>query len=309
MTASSVEQKIRAGLPFIRMMQAYAPLPLMVWLLKLGNARVKLPPDITRKPVSADGVACDWLIPDNAASDSVLLYLHGGGFVFPQTPPHLKMGAYLARKTGLQTLMVDYRVAPAHPFPAALDDCVTAYRWLLKQGFAAHNIVIAGDSAGGNLTITTLMTLRDSGDALPAAAACLSPVADFTKRDDDKRADPLLHPKARKMYRQSYVGHSDPSNPLLSPVLGDWRGLPPLLIHAGEDEVLREDAVQIEKLASAAGVDVQLEIFPAMWHVWQINLAFSFGEKNGELYQLANSLRKLHLLCESAPFICFIFPN
>lgn len=286
MTTSTVEQKLRSRLPLLRMMQVYMPLAVTHWLVRKGTQTVQLPADTTRRSVTANGVVCDWLIPEGSSPDCVLLYLHGGGFVIPQTPNHLKMGAYLARKTGLQTLMVDYRVAPKHPFPAPLDDCVTAYRWLLQQGYAANNIVIAGDSAGGNLALTTLMTLRDNGDPMPSAAACLSPSGDLTVRDATSNAveDTLLHPKARKFYRESYVGENDPSNPLISPLLGDWHGLPPLLIHAGEDEVLKDDAIRINELASAAGIDVSLEIYPNMWHVWQINL---------NLPQATDSLNKI----------------
>ena len=147
-------------------------------------------------------------------------------------------------------------------------------RWLLKQGVPARSIVVAGDSAGGNLAITSLMKLRDSGDSLPAAAACLSPVADLTRKEDPHKAfkDPLLPAKAMRFYTESYVGHGDARDPLMSPVFGDWHGLPPLLVHAGEDEILRDDAVRIASLAEAAGVDVRLEIYPRMWHVWQLFL-------------------------------------
>jgi len=155
-----------------------------------------------------------------------------------------------------------------------LDDCATAYRWLLKQGISAQNIGVAGDSAGGNLAITLLMKLRDSGDPLPAAAACLSPVADLTHKDNLRKGfnDPLLPPKAVRFYNKAYVGQNDPHDPLISPVFGNWHSLPPVLVHAGEDEILRDDAVRISDLAKAAGVDVQLEIYPRMWHVWQLYL-------------------------------------
>lgn len=289
---SDIEKKIRARLPLIRLMQVYMPLRLTHWLVKKGVERVQMPGDITRRTEKVDNVPCDWLIPDNASPDRVLLYLHGGGFVIPQTPNHLLMGAYLAREAGMRTLMVDYRVAPQHPFPAALNDCVTAYRWLLKQGFKANNIVIAGDSAGGNLTLTTLMSLRDSGDPMPSAAACLSPSGDLTVRDDSINAieDTLLHPKARKYYRDSYVGQNDPRNPLISPLLGDWKGLPPMLIHAGEEEILKHDAIRINELASAAGADIELQIYPRMWHVWQINL---------DLAQSIDSLNKIAAFLKS----------
>jgi acetyl esterase/lipase len=205
----------------------------------------------------------------------VLLYLHGGGFVFGLTPPHLQMGAYLAKRLSMPILMVNYRLAPEYPYPAALDDCVTAYRWLLAQGILPQNIVVAGDSAGGNLTLTMLMKLRDSGDALPAATTCLSPVTDLTPKDNPREEfkDPLLPLKAMKFYSQSYVGDKDAHDPLISPVFGNLQGLPPLLVHVGEDEILRDDAVRIASLAQSVGVDVRLEIYPRMWHVWQLHLA------------------------------------
>lgn len=273
MTTSSVERKARAVLPVARFMQAYLPLPMARWILKQGLARLQLEYGATREVASADGVSCEWVIPQNSIANQVLLYLHGGGFVFGLTPPHLQMGAYLAHKMGMRILMADYRLAPDHPFPAALDDCATAYRWLLKQGISAHNIVVAGDSAGGNLTVTLLMKLRDSGDPLPAAAACLSPVTDLTKADlRQAYKDPLLPPQAMSFYTKSYVGHNDAHIPLISPVFGDLRDLPSLLVHAGEDEILRDDAVRIASLAGSAGVDVRLEVYPRMWHVWQLNL-------------------------------------
>jgi monoterpene epsilon-lactone hydrolase len=275
MTHSSVERKIRTGLPIVRFLNGFLPLPATRWLLNLGIARLRLDSNITREAVSADGVPCEWLVPQNSPKHQVLIYLHGGGFVLGMTHLHFQMLAYLAQKMDMRILIVDYRLAPENPFPASLDDCVTAYCWLLKQGISAQNIAVAGDSAGGNLTITSLMKMRDSGYPLPAAAACLSPVADFTHQDDLKKGfkDPLLHPRAMRFYDQSYIAHNDPRDPLISPVFGNWHDLPPLLVHAGEDEILREDAIRIESLAKAASVDVRLEIYPRMWHVWQIFLA------------------------------------
>ena len=252
-----IERKIRAGLPIIRFMQEYMPISLANWLIRKGATRSQLEAEVTREAVLADGVPCEWLTPKNSSTQQVLLYLHGGGFVFGLTPQHLEMGAYLAQKMDARVLMVDYRLAPAHPFPAALDDCVAAYCWLLKQEISAQNIVIAGDSAGGNLTLTTLLKLRDMAQPLPTAAACLSPVVDLNsqehRRPDFK--DPLLPPKVSKFYTQSYVGQHNAQDPLISPAFGDLHGLPPLLVHAGEDEILREDAIRITDLAKSANVD------------------------------------------------------
>lgn len=270
----SIESKYRASLPFIRFMQTSLPLSLSSRMLKISLPLVRLKGAVTHNAVSANGVACEWVIPQNCQPERVLLYFHGGGFIYGLNPLHLQMGAYLAQEMRLRILMVDYRLAPAHPFPAAVDDGVNAYRWLLEQGFAAQNIVIAGDSAGGNLTLTTMMKLRDSGIPLPAAGACLSPVTDMAPKGgpDQKFDDPVLTPKAMRLYTDSYVAKNDLRNPLISPVFGDLHGLPPLLIHVGEDEILREDAIRITDRAKADGVEVRLEIYPRMWHVWQLFL-------------------------------------
>lgn len=268
---AAAERKARLQLRAMRVFQAYMPLPLAERLMKPAVARAPLPAGVTREAVSAAGVACEWLIPAECRQDVVLLYLHGGGFVFGMSPQHVTMVAGLAQRMGARALLVDYRLAPRHPFPAALDDCVTAFRWLLARGVPAANVVVAGDSAGGNLTLVTMMKLRDAGGPLPAAAACLSPVGRLLGPNASRVGrDPLLHPRAIKMYDRAYLAGNDPANPLVSPVLGDWHGLPPLLIHAGQDEVLRVDAVRMEESARAAGVDVRLEIYPRMWHVWQL---------------------------------------
>ncbi len=274
MNISSTERKIRASLPLIRFLQGRLPLPVANWFIKQDLARTRLGAEVVRTAVLPDGVPCEWLIPPNSRKDQVLLYLHGGGFVFGLTSQHLKLGAYLAQRLHRRVLMVDYRLAPDHPFPAALEDCVTAYRWLLEQGILPQNVVVAGDSAGGNLTVTLLLKLRDTGYQSPAAAACLSPVTDLTTLDHQRPGfqDPLLTTKAVQFYNQAYLGHQDAHDPLISPVFGDLRGLPPLLVHVGEDEILREDAVRIVSLAKAAGVEAQLEIYPRMWHVWQLYL-------------------------------------
>ena len=253
-------------------MLAYAPLPLMRWVQSAGLFR--LPAGVTRETVTADGVRCEWLIPEQSSSDHVLLYLHGGGFVYGVTNLHREMVGQLARLTGLRVLMVDYRLAPEYPFPAALDDCTAVYRWLIKQGIDPKKIVVAGDSAGGNLTLTTMIRLRDAGDPLPAGAACLSPATDLTVREElEQRRDPVLHRRALYAFRTAYVADQDCTDPLLSPVYGDLHGLPPLLIHAGEDEVLCADSIRLAEAAEKAGVQVRLEVYPRMWHVWHLYYA------------------------------------
>ncbi len=270
---SPVERWTRHSLVVYRLLQML-PLPMRLSrrMLHQAVAGVKLGANMRRDSVSAAGVTCEWLIPSGSPKDRVLLYLHGGGFVHGLTPQHMTMVAFLARRMGTRTLMVDYRLAPEHSFPAALDDCLKTYRWLLEQGFEADKVVLAGDSAGGNLALAMLMLLRDSGEPLPAAAACLSPVIDLTDRGtpDKKFKDPLIPAKAGKFYHQAYLGGCDAHDPRISPAYGNWHGLPPLLIHAGEDEQLRQDALRAADLAKAAGVDARLVIHPRMWHVFQL---------------------------------------
>lgn len=300
MTTSFTERLMRVAMPAIRLMQDHMPFSTANWFLKQSMKHLRLGDGVTHEAVSADGVPCIWLVPQDDPADRVLLYLHGGGFVFGLTAQHMGLGAYLARKMASRVLMVDYRLAPQHPFPAALDDCAAAYRWLLEQGVPAGNITVAGDSAGGNLTLTLLMKLRDEGDPLPAAAACLSPVADLS-RVNDQRAyrDPLLSPRAMERYSAAYAGDHDPRDPLISPAFGRWHDLPPLLIHAGEDEILRKDALQVEALARAAGVDARLEIYPRMWHVWQIYLAMP--EATQSLDDIAQFLRSHQHSSQTTP--------
>ena len=300
MTRSSPEQKIRAALPVIRFLQTSIPLPIARWFLDKSLKAKRLGPETIRKHLTAAGVPCQWIIPQEAQKDQVLLYFHGGGFVFGLTPQHLEMAEYLAHQTDLRILMVDYRLAPEHPYPAALDDCAAAYHWLLNQDIPADEIAVAGDSAGGNLALTLMMRLHSGGFPLPAAAACLSPAADLTLKDQESDGfqDPLLPPKAVQRYKQAYAGNKDPHNPLISPVYGSFQGLPPLLVHVGEDEILRADAERITDLAQAANVEVRLKIYPGMWHVWQLFL--SLPQAVQSLNEIAAFL-KLHLSRETQP--------
>lgn len=275
MTISDTERRVRSALPVTRFLTAYMPLSMARWFIAQSVDRAKLPAGIARKAVLADGVSCEWISPDNAVPDQVLLYLHGGGFIYGASSMHMEMVSYLAQKMGMRALMVDYRLAPDHPFPVPLEDCVTAYRWLLKQGFSSENIVVAGDSAGGNLTITSLMKLRDDGDPLPAAAACFSPVADLSNKEADfnKMYDAVLHPRAARFMNESYLADADAHHPLISPVYGHWEHLPPLIVHAGGEEILRTDASRIEELIREASGEVEVTIYPRMWHVWQLHLS------------------------------------
>lgn len=232
-----------------------------------------VPASVQVEHVQAPVAPAEWLRPAGAG-DAVLLYLHGGGYVIGSPRSHRHLVAAIASAAGTQALVPEYRLAPEHPFPAALDDAVAAYRWLVGQaGVAPARIVIGGDSAGGGLTISTLLALRDAGDPLPAAAVCLSPWVDLSfslpSCQPGATADPVLDEPVVRAMAQAYLGGRDARHPLASPLFADLRGLPPLLIQAGGNEILLDDARELAARAQRAEVLVTLEVWPEMVHVWQ----------------------------------------
>jgi len=202
----------------------------------------------------------------------VVLYLHGGGYVIGSPRSHRHLAAAIAAAAGTSALLLEYRCAPESPFPAAVDDAVAAYRWLLDQGISAGGLVIAGDSAGGGLTVATLLALRDGGVPLPAAGVCISPWVDLTcsgaSYSTKAASDPIVKKAGVEEMARAYLGMADRRTPLASPLFADLRGLPPLLIQVGSEEVLLDDATQLAERARAAGVDTTLEVWDQMVHVW-----------------------------------------
>jgi epsilon-lactone hydrolase len=230
--------------------------------------------DVKCEPVSAGGVPAEWIVPPEAADDRVILYLHGGGYVMGSINTHRAMIARIARASHAKALALDYRMAPEHPFPAAVDDACAAYRWLIAQEYKPGRIVIAGDSAGGGLTLATLLALRDSGAPLPAAAVPISPWTDLegTGASVETRAgaDPMVDKEGLLRMGRMYIGDRNPKNPLASPIYADYKGLPPMLIQVGDAEILLDDATRVAERAQAAGVKVELEAWPEMFHVWHV---------------------------------------
>lgn len=230
--------------------------------------------DVKCEPIDAGGVKAEWIVPPGAASDRVVLYLHGGGYVMGSINTHRAMIARIARASQARALALDYRMAPEHPFPAAVEDSTAAYRWLLAQGYKPTKIAISGDSAGGGLTLATLLALRDAGTPLPAAAAPISPWTDMegTGASVKTRAakDPMVGSASLLPMANMYVGNNNPKDPLASPLYGDYRGLPPLLIQVGDAEVLLDDSTRVAERAKAAGVKVDLEVWDDMVHVWHV---------------------------------------
>jgi phosphinothricin tripeptide acetyl hydrolase len=230
------------------------------------------PTDVKIEAVTAPDRPGEWLRPPAARSDGALLYLHGGGYVIGSPRSHRHLAAAIARSAGLPALLLDYRLAPEHPFPAALEDAVAAFEWLLARGIAPERIVLAGDSAGGGLTVATLLALRDR--QLPGAGGgvCISPWVDLTcsgaTYTTKKDADPIVTSESITMMARAYIGGGDPRRPLVSPLFADLRGLPPLLVQVGSEEVLLDDARGLGERARAAGVDVTIREWPTMIHVW-----------------------------------------
>jgi monoterpene epsilon-lactone hydrolase len=220
----------------------------------------------------------DWFTPQNLEHDAVLYYLHGGGYVLGSLETHQNIIAECCRAAGARAFAIDYRLAPEHPFPAAIEDAVSGYRYLLAQGIAAQRIVILGDSAGGGLTISTLLRLRTLDLPQPAAAVAISPWVNLVN------ASPLLDHHAPYDYvsraflercTRAVLGDASPRNPLISSVYADLSGLPPLLIQAGAAEALLDDSILLAARARAAGVEVELDIHPDMVHVFHLFAAFA----------------------------------
>ena len=237
-----------------------------------GGARFLVPEDVTQTVVDAGGVPAEFLAAPGACDDHVVLYLHGGGYVIGSIKSHRYLMQNISRFSGAKTLGLDYRLAPENPFPAAVDDATKAYCWLLEQGYAAKNIAIAGDSAGGGLTLATLVNLRDKGIDLPAAGVLISPWTDLTGEADSVTAradsDPMVKPEGLYSLGNEYLNGTDAKNPLASPVFADMTGLPPLCIHVGGREILYDDAITVAKRAKAAGIEVELLDEPELFHVW-----------------------------------------
>lgn len=240
----------------------------------------KLPDGITMEPVTVAGQHAEWLIPAHAAKDKAILYAIGGGFVSGSCNDHRIMVAKIARGSGVRVLLFEHRLAPENPYPAALEDMVAAFCWLLEQGVLPEHLMIVGELAGGNLCLATLLALRDQGFALPAAAVVMSPMTDMKMTGDSYRTKAKLDMAAPGMGDvcvKHYVGDHDPTTPWISPLYGDLHGLPPLLIYVGGYETLVDDSTRFAEKAMAAGVDVTLRVGEGQIHCYPL-LAPMFPE-------------------------------
>jgi monoterpene epsilon-lactone hydrolase len=231
---------------------------------------------VSVEPDEINGLYAEWLTPENRIDGKLMLYLHGGGYVVGGCDMHRQLVSHIARAGRIRTLLPEYRLSPEHKFPAAIDDAVGIYRTLLDMGFKAEDIVFAGDSAGGGLAVATLLALRDAGDPLPAATILLSPLLDATGSGETMRTrveqDPWFHPRDLPIIADHYCEPHQRRFPQVSPVYANVEGLSPLYIQVGDDEILLSDSERIADLCIAAGVVVELEVWPEMWHVFQMFL-------------------------------------
>ena len=230
--------------------------------------------DVKCEKVDAGGVPAEWISTPESVEERVIFYLHGGGYTIGSINTHRPLISLIARAAKARALAIDYRLAPEDPFPAAVEDSVTGYRWLISTGVNPARVVIAGDSAGGGLTVATLVALRDAGEPLPAAGVCISPWVDMEALGDSMNTkaevDPMVQREGLVDMAKVYLGGADPRTPLAAPIYADLKGLPPLLIQVGTSETLLDDATRLAERAKSAGVEVVLEPWEEMIHVWHM---------------------------------------
>lgn len=245
---------------------------------------------------SVDGLPGEWIQGPGTDSDRVLLYFHGGAFIMGSPATHRELASRISAAAGAKVLSPDYRLAPEHPFPAAVDDATVSYRWLLSQGYSSSQIAIGGESSGGGLALQAILSLKEEGVQLPRAAFFLSPVTDWMAFDGESYStravsDPLVSLPQCRFTASLYVGSIPPETPLLQPLTMDLSGLPPMWIQVGDHEVLLSDAERLAERARACEVPVEFKVRPGMWHVFQAAARF-VPEARRSVEELGRFLRE-----------------
>ena len=239
-----------------------------------GFSQYGIARDVTVEPVTANGVRAEWTSTPQDDRDAALLYVHGGGYVIGSLDSHRHVVSEAGRAAKIWALALDYRLAPEHPFPAAVEDALSGYRYLLSRGIRPGRIAIAGDSAGGGLVVAAMLAIREAGLAQPACGWCISPWVDMEgigeSMSSKAEADPMVQKAGLLEMANLYLGGARPRSPLAAPIYADLRGLAPLLIQVGAAETLLDDAIRLAKVAGAADVRVDLQIWPEMVHVWHL---------------------------------------
>lgn len=240
---------------------------------KVAKRLSKLPTDCKVEHIEIEGIYAEWISNDQTLADQVILYLHGGAYGYCSADTHRSLAARIMREAGVKVLLPEYRLAPEYPFPAAIEDTIAIYRWLLNQGYHSSNIIFAGDSAGGGLSVASTLCLREQNEPLPAGVICLSPWVDLTSSGEsykqNKHKDPYLNVEGARAAAIAYAGGAPLDHPLISPVFADFTSFPPLLIQVGSLEILRSDAEALVQQARQSGVKVDMQVWNGMWHVWQ----------------------------------------
>jgi epsilon-lactone hydrolase len=278
--ASMASQELRLAVELCRFSRRNRR-PAVVQLGRLAELRAQydeiasrhpLPGGVCYQPVDAGGVYAEWLSGSGPGDNHAMLYLHGGCYTTGSVETHRELMTRLSIAASMRVLGLNYRLAPMHPFPAAVEDAAAAYRWLLSIGIEPARIAIAGDSAGAGLALAAIMTIRDEQLPLPGAVVCLSPWVDLAVTGASMASkasdDPIVSRDMLLGWGKLYLGHHDPRTPLASPLYADLRCIPPMLIQVGSAEVLLDDSLRLAARASAAGVNATLEVWPDMIHVW-----------------------------------------
>ncbi len=260
------------------------------------GAAPKLGPEYVMEPVLAKGVEAEWIYHRQTPGDKVIMDIHGGGFLLGSIKMQRGMVYNLARASGARCISVGYRLAPEHPYPAGLDDCLAVYRWLLEQGVPAGQIVIVGDSAGGTLALAMMLALKDQGEPLPRAAVLISPCTDIQGTGESvktkARVEPMLPVSIFSDIQKHYAQHKNLNHPYVSPLYGDLRGLPPMVIHVGTDEILLDDSTRLAEKAHKAGVETELRIWPGMFHVF---MSFDMLPESRQAFKEMGAFIRKHL--------------
>ncbi|MBI0577154.1 alpha/beta hydrolase [Neobacillus cucumis] len=234
----------------------------------------RVPKNCMVEKVYIEGIEAEWLTNKLVSEDKVLLYFHGGAYTYGSTDSHRALAGKIGKAAGVRVLLPEYRLAPENPYPAAIEDAVKIYKWLLEQGFESSNIFVAGDSAGGGLSLVLALVLKEEGIGCPASIICLSPWVDLTSSGGSYtkkvREDPLFTPDGIKKAARVYAGNEPLTSPFISPVYADLTGLPPLFIQVGSEELLLSDAEMLAAQARRYQVRVNFKVWQGMWHVWQL---------------------------------------
>ncbi len=291
-------QEFNQVLDLVKSLPDNSGLPMEERRIGMENSVAMLPnaEGVTFEPIKIANIQAEWLIPSVIKNDAVILYLHGGGYCVGSISTHRSMVSFLAKAAKAKALMIDYRLAPESPFPASVEDAVEAYSWLLEQGISPQRLIIAGDSAGGGLTIATLVDLKTKGKPLPTAAICLSPWVDLEGIGDSMASkadiDPIIQREGLLEMAKAYLANADPKTPLASPMYADLKGLPPLFIQVGTAETLLDDATRLADRANQAGLKVTLNSWENMIHVWQLFVGIGIPESRDAIDEIAEFVQQ-----------------